>query len=451
MVSGSNSILNAVQQRQLIALKNTARTIDDVQLRLATGKSVNSAIDNPQNYFSAQALNYRAGDLTRRLDDIRQSIRTLQEAQHGLDASLDIIDQAEAYLVDIEEKIKSGEIAVGLQDSNIVPDNVTQIRPNASGDFFAYAGVQDLIGTVNVNNNGENFTLNGNIWKKLLINYTVTADTVLEFDFRSTNQPEIAAIGFDNDNSIGNNSDRFFLYGTQFGGMPYAAPNATYQYDGSGDFVHVEIPIGAFFTGNFSHITFTNDHDAAPSDGQSEYQNVFLREGPIDNNAQISIGPEELQINYESILDQLDLIARDAHYRGVNLLEGEDLTTIFNEDRTSFLVTQGIRATSRGLGLQREDFNSLEAVQNKITQIKAAREELRKYVRTIASDINIIKTREIFTIGIINDLQAGRDDLINDDQNKTGAEFLALQTRQSLGITALSLGAQSAQSVLRLF
>ncbi len=72
-------------------------------------------------------------------------------------------------------------------------------------------------------------------------------------------------------------------------------------------------------------------------------------------------------------------------------------------------------------------------------------------VKSIANDLSIVQFRRDFTEQTINTLQAGADDLVVADQNEEGANLLALQTRQALGTTSLSLAAQSQQSVLRLF
>lgn len=429
MVNSVNSILNPVQQRQLTAIRSTARLVDDLSERLASGLKVNSAIDDPQNFFTSQSLGFRAADIARRLDGIGQSIRTLQEAEIGLNSAVDILDLAESYLIDIEERYRAGEITAVPQGD---PTNVTNIRPAAT-DFIGYAGSQDSGGPVAVTNGGQEFTLSGNLWKRLLVNYTVTPDTVLEFDFEGPIIPEIAAIGFDNDSNFGNDNDRFFLYGTQTTGITYSAPTGTYQYPGTG-VVHVEIPVGTFFTGTFSHLTFINDDDSGPT-GTSIYSNMFLREGPIDNAL---VGPPGLQEGYEVILDQLDALIEDTDYRGVNLLQNDDLVTLFNEDGTSNLTTEAIDATSFGLGLEREDFNSIVAVQEKIAEVREARETLRRYAATLSSDINILKTRQSFTRQTVNTLLAGSSDLVIDDQNQAGAEFLALQVRQQIQFSTLA-------------
>ena len=431
MVSDSSNILSGSQKQRLTAIQATARVVDDVQLRLATGLSVSKALDDPQNFFSARALNFRASDINRRLDAIGQSIRTIQIAQTGIEADIQLLDQAEAYLLEIRKKIELGELTFGTTPGNAVPGNVTQILPTGSGDFINYAGGQDSGGPVTVTNGGADFDIDGNLWKRLAVNYNVTANTVLEFDYRSTLQPEIASIGFDNDSNFGNNNDRFFIYGSQLGGVNYAAPIPTYQYSGSGNYEHVVIPVGTFFTGNFSHMTFINDSDAAPA-GNSQYQNVFLREGPTQPGGTNPTAPPGVKEAYEGIIEQIDLISKDANYRGINLLGSDNLKTIFNETGTSSLITEGIDGTSLGLALNSGSLTSLENISLQIKAIREARNTLRSYSSSLASSFNIIQTRQDFTRNTIDVLRAGRDDLIVGDQNQAGAELLALQVRQQI-------------------
>ncbi len=439
MVAGVENILSAAQQRQLIALKNTARSLDGRQLNLASGLDVNSARDNPQNFFASRALKFRSSDLARLLDGIGRSVQTIKMAESGLEGAESILEQAYSYLTEVEQDILSGEITFEETVDTSTPDNVTEITFGDPSDLQGYAGAQDGVGVVSLINGGDGVSLDGNLWKKFQIDYDVTADTVLEFDFRSTNIPEIAAIGFDNDNNFSNSNDQFFLYGTQFGGIPYSAPIPTYQYDGSGDYVHVEIPIGTYFTGTFSHITFINDDDGGGDDGDSQYLDIFLREGPLPTPPTVQTGPQKLEDDYAHIIEQLDLLVLDSSYRGINLLGGDDRTTYFNELRTSSLVTEGIDATSAGLGLTQEGFDSLEDVRLKIEEVRAARETIRQYASSVANDLNIIKNREFFTKALINTLEEGGDKLILADQNEEGAKLLALQTRQQIQLSVLSI------------
>lgn len=433
------NILNASLRNQLLAAKSTARQIEKVTLRLASGKKINSALDNPQSFFAARALNYRSADLTRLLDGIGQNIQVIKAADNGVTAGLHILDLAESYLNDIEQKLSNGELDLQETVDTTPPDNVTYIRPTGAGDFLTWGGGgQDVGGTITVSPDGNTFTFDGNMWKRLAVNYTVTADTVLEFDYSSSVRPEISGIGFDNDLSYSNSNTQFFLYGDQTSGVNYSAPTATYQYDGSGDTVHVEIPVGASFTGAFASLVFIHDDDGGGIDGNATFSNMFLREGPIPEPETTIDALQAVTDEYGTILDQLDQVAEDASYRGTNLLDDDDMTTFFNEHRTSKLVSEGIEATSAGLGLDRTGFGTVEEVQKKIGQIRIARETLRDYAATLASDLNVIALRGDFTRNMIAALDEGRDNLTLTDQNEDGAMMLALQTRQILQMSMMS-------------
>ena len=86
-----------------------------------------------------------------------------------------------------------------------------------------------------------------------------------------------------------------------------------------------------------------------------------------------------------------------------------------------------------------------------ITEINSATSSLTSFGTSLSNDLSIIQTRETFTQDTITNLEEGADDLTVADQNEEGARLLALQVRQILGVEALSLGALSQQSTLRLF
>lgn len=158
-----------------------------------------------------------------------------------------------------------------------------------------------------------------------------------------------------------------------------------------------------------------------------------------------------LEDEYTNILSQIDELVSDAGYRGTNLLNGDDLSTFFNKDRTSSLITEGVVFTSGGLGLSAANFGRIESVDQAIVEIREATDTVREFGNSIANDLAIIQTREDFTKNTINNLEEGADKLIVADQNEEGANLLALQTRQTLGVTSLALASQSQQAVLRLF
>ena len=155
---------------------------------------------------------------------------------------------------------------------------------------------------------------------------------------------------------------------------------------------------------------------------------------------------------YNEILSQIDQIANDATYKGVNLLKEDDLKVVFNEDRSSYLDVKGDNATSFGLGLSTiEDWSTIDLIDKTITDVEAAINELRDMASTFGNNYSIVQTRQDFTENLINVLEEGSDNLVLADMNEESANMLALQTRQQLGINSLSLASQAAQGVLSLF
>jgi flagellin len=159
----------------------------------------------------------------------------------------------------------------------------------------------------------------------------------------------------------------------------------------------------------------------------------------------------QIQDDYNSVLTQIDQLVSDSGYRGVNLLKSDELVTTFNEDRTSSLTTKGRDLTSAGLGISEGSFSTTANINSSLDEILSAKNDVRNFGNAIANSLSIVQTRESFTEDLVSELEAGADKLTVADQNEEGAKLLALQTRQQLGVTSLSLAVQSQQSVLRLF
>ena len=161
-----------------------------------------------------------------------------------------------------------------------------------------------------------------------------------------------------------------------------------------------------------------------------------------------------LQGDYNLQLTQIDQLAKDSGYNGINLLNGDNLKIIFNESGSSNLNIAGTDATSTGLGLAQANGNSLQADANidvTLQSIEAALTTLRTKASGFGSNNTTVQIRQDFIKNLVNTLQTGADSLVLADPNEEGANMLALQTRQQLSTTALSLSAQADQAVLRLF
>ena len=161
------------------------------------------------------------------------------------------------------------------------------------------------------------------------------------------------------------------------------------------------------------------------------------------------------------MLTQIDEMAADSGYKGVNLLSGTErpLTVKFDETGHRTLDITGFDASYSHDGLTivtaagwvRHNAIVPTAIETSITALDAAKDTLRTESSKLSNNLSIITARQEFTQGMINVLKDGAAGLTNADMNEEGANMLMLQTRQALGTTSLSLASQAAQSVLRLF
>src|ERR1700758_5639509 len=92
----SGIVLSASVRQNLLALQSTASLLAKTQNDLATGNKVNSALDNPTEYFTAQSLNNRAGDISNLLDGISNGVQVLQAANTGLTSLQQLVDNAKS-------------------------------------------------------------------------------------------------------------------------------------------------------------------------------------------------------------------------------------------------------------------------------------------------------------------------------------------------------------------
>ena len=92
----SGIVLSASVRQNLLSLQSTADLLATTQNRLSTGKKVNTALDNPTNFFTAQSLDARAGDINSLLDGIGNGVQVLQAANTGLTSLQKLVDTAKS-------------------------------------------------------------------------------------------------------------------------------------------------------------------------------------------------------------------------------------------------------------------------------------------------------------------------------------------------------------------
>src|SRR5579871_3256279 len=89
-------VLSASVRQNLLSLQSTASLLATTQNDLATGNKVNSALDNPTNFFTASSLNNRASDISNLLDGIGNGVQVLQAANTGITSLQSLVDTAKS-------------------------------------------------------------------------------------------------------------------------------------------------------------------------------------------------------------------------------------------------------------------------------------------------------------------------------------------------------------------
>jgi flagellin-like hook-associated protein FlgL len=170
---------------------------------------------------------------------------------------------------------------------------------------------------------------------------------------------------------------------------------------------------------------------------------------------------QNLTNQFNELRDQLNKLSDDASFNGINLLQGDNLKLTFNETSTSTIDIQAkdadgnIRAVSTSTlsisSATGSEFATDGSLDTRLDGLADALSTLRTQASDFGSNLSIVQNRTEFTNNMINTLETGADNLVLADTNMEAANMLALQTRQQLSLTALSLASQSDQAVMRLF
>jgi flagellin-like hook-associated protein FlgL len=411
----SGIVLSQAVRQNLLSLQDTASLLSTTQNRLASGKKVNTALDNPTNYFTAQGLDNRASDINNLLDSIGNGVQVLQAANTGLTSLQKLVDTAKSIANQV------------LQTTTgyTVKASATSLAPTAAGT----AGTASDL--VNIGSGTAN-SLKGKTF--VFTPATGAATTITVTD----------TVAAGNVNSIS-----AFNAALSAAGLGLAASFAS---DGSitltsiNDNASQTLTTGATAVANNIAISGTDTATlVTPTGGTAG--------APLaDANSQVT--RSNLVSQYNNIIAQITTTAQDASFNGINLLFGDDLKLTFNETGKSTLNISGVTYDAAGLGLAPLaagtnflDNSSANAV---IAKVSAASDQLRSEASALGSNLSIVQIRQDFSKNLINVLQTGSANLTLADTNEEAANSQALSTRQSIAVSALALSNQSQQSVLQL-
>ncbi len=385
----SGIVLSASVRQNLLSLQSTANLLAKTQNDLATGNKVNTALDNPTNFFTAQGLNNRASDISNLLDGIGNGVQVLQAANTGItslqslvDTAKSIANQALQTTVGYSPKSTvSSAAALGGTSANLV-DGVT-IK---SGDVLAIAATGG--GTATSITFGANEFLAQLNAALAPNNLSASLDNSNKLVITTTNDAASSTIGAVTYTNTGGGT-------VTFGAV--AAPVAD--------------PASQTIRSNLV----------------SQYNNVI---------AQITTTAQDASFNGINLLNGDNL----------KLTFNETGKSTLNITGVTFDAT-GLGLTTLVSGTNFLDNNSANATIAKLTN---ASNTLRSEASTLGSNLSIVQIRQDFSKNLINVLQTGASNLTLADTNEEAANSQALSTRQSIAVSALALANQSQASVLQL-
>ena len=402
--------LTASMRTNLLSLQNTQSLMDTTQERLSTGLKVNSAIDNASSYYTAQSLNNRASDLSALLDSMGQGIQTIQAANEGIEAITEFVEQAKAIANSARDAASKTDVKT-LSSKFSGTDSVT------SDDTALTLAVKKADGTA----------LAGTGDEKKISDAITAVNAKLNAALKGKNAAELktaieTALKEDTAGVLKNVME----FSVTADGKVSVTAKAGYQVSltGAGDF-------------------------AGQGDKDEDGSVTNVSTSTVDVNTD----REKYAEQFNEIMKQIDNLAKDSGYKGINLLQMNTLTVIFNEDRSSQIEVKGVDASSTGLKISNpvDSWQTDEDINKSITEAENAISELRIMASDYGNYYSIVQNRQDFTKNLINVLTEGADNLTLADMNEESANMLALQTRQQLAINSLSLASQAAQGVLQLF
>ena len=403
--------LTASMRTNLLSLQNTQSLMDTTQERLSTGLKVNSAIDNASSYYTAQSLNNRASDLSALLDSMGQGIQTIQAANEGIEAITEFVEQAKAIANSARDAASKTDVK-GLQ-AKFSDVGVSTTPKTATGTSLGFdvtrtdgtvldKSLEDAVDKVNAELEAAD------LQAKSLDDYVAQVKEAIEAG--GTEFAKIVDIKVDD----------------KTGKITFTA-KAGYNIKATG-------------AGDLS-----GQGDKAADTG--------LAGDTATSTVNVNTDRQKYAEQFNEIMRQIDKLAKDSGYKGINLLQMNTLTVIFNEDRSSQIEVKGVDASSTGLKISNpvDSWQTDEDINKSITEAENAISELRIMASDYGNYYSIVQNRQDFTKNLINVLTEGADNLTLADMNEESANMLALQTRQQLAINSLSLASQAAQGVLQLF
>ncbi|QFT31258.1 Flagellin A [Labrenzia sp. THAF82] len=492
-------VLSSAVRDNLLSLKQTADLQSVTQTRLATGLKVNTALDNPNSFFTAQSLNDRASDLSNLLDNMGQAVQTIRAADKGITSITKLVESAKAIA---NQALQTSSEYERKQFTSQYNDLLEQIEDMARDS--SYKGKNLLAGAGNE--------------LEVIFNEDSTSNLTVEpVDFTDASLDD--GLNLDDLDPGGTGTSAFDIFGgtatISLSGLQASSNLTDLGAWSAGDVVTIvdssgttSLTVGTTITTvqdyvdaldglNGVHATFDESTDSisitSGLDNTVSIQKNTAGGGSQTNGGDATTGttslsvsaltasstlvssggfqagdtititdgngfePASLEIDDETTVSDLvsfidNVKGLDASFSGGSIsLIGEVSFDITSNNSDFNRGTLGASTGTVSLSAAASEFKTDTDIDRTLQAINAALDELRNAARAMGTSLSTVEVRTDFTQNLINTLEVGAGELTIADMNEEGANMLALQTRQQLSSTALSLANQADQSVLSLF
>ncbi|HEY1720440.1 MAG TPA: flagellin [Magnetospirillaceae bacterium] len=387
--------LSAAIRSSLITLQGAQTLINRTQNDLSTGLKVNNAIDNPVSYFQAQALTDRASDFSNKKDGIDQGISSLSTALEGITGIQNIVGQLQGLVL-------SAESASSTQIPGLVSQyNNLRTQVNTLAKDTSYQGLNLIAGTGQVLSVSFSTLTSSNL---TVNSVDVTSDArglgLAEVTSASVIAADSTTKGFQI--SFNSNTGGKITTGTA------GAINNTFYFSGTA----ATFSAGSIAEFKYGSVTLTLTIGSAGSTTSTFTDTQTFTDGEVLSLKIASVATANTVTN-------------------ATAASSIKLTAVTGQ----FVLSSSLPATTNLL----------------LTELQANLLDLRSQSQAVGSNVALLNTRLDFTNNYVNLLTEGGGKLTLADLNEEGANLLSLQTRQQLGIQALSFAGQNEKAVLSLF
>jgi flagellin len=408
----SGIVLSASVRQNLLSLQSTASLLASTQSNLATGKKVNSALDNPTNFFTAQGLDNRASDISNLLDGIGNGVQVLQAANTGITSLQSLVSSAKSIANQVLQSPVGYSTKSNVTSAALTGATATNLLAAATSPVTGTAALNDNTTTAVAITGATLLSGTGSSSSDDLATAITTGDTLVvngkTFTFVAGSTSSGSNIGIGDtvthllaaiNTAAGSTASitagaititpgaaGLTLSGTALAkvglsttGDGLSGQTLTIGATGGGTATSITFGLGtgqvstlnqlnaslsannlqATIDSSTGKLNITTSNDAASatigtvggtSAASSQAFNGLTAAAPvIDSNSQSQRA--SLVGQYNNVLAQINTTAADASFNGINLLNGDTLKLTFNETGKSALGITGVTFNAAGLGL----------------------------------------------------------------------------------------------------